>query len=102
PIQSSIVGRRLRRAQRRARRREHSNGGGSRACATPSPSPREILLGFGFSGPAAMATEQAVEDLVALNPCNPDILNDLEKFVNEQVNSGHQYALASVCSSREV
>jgi hypothetical protein len=34
-----------------------------------------------------MATEQAaenytVEDLVALNP---DILNDLEKFVNEQV-----------------
>ncbi|CAN6331749.1 unnamed protein product [Urochloa humidicola] len=37
-----------------------------------------------------MATEQAVEDLVALNPCNPDILNDLEKFVNEQVNSGHQ------------
>ncbi|CAN6195495.1 unnamed protein product [Urochloa humidicola] len=37
-----------------------------------------------------MATEQAVEDLVALNPCNPDILNDLEKFVNDQVNSGHQ------------
>jgi hypothetical protein len=37
-----------------------------------------------------MATEQAaenytVEDLVALNPYNPDILNDLEKFVNEQV-----------------
>ncbi|CAN6218079.1 unnamed protein product, partial [Urochloa humidicola] len=38
---------------------------------------------FGFSGLAAMATEQAVEDLVALNPCNPDILNDLEKFVND-------------------
>ncbi|XP_008658292.1 eukaryotic translation initiation factor 3 subunit K isoform X1 [Zea mays] len=39
-----------------------------------------------------MATEQAaenytVEDLVALNPYNPDILNDLEKFVNEQVSS---------------
>jgi translation initiation factor 3 subunit K len=39
-----------------------------------------------------MATEQAaenytVEDLVALNPYNPDILNDLEKFVNEQVSA---------------
>ncbi|CAN6305818.1 unnamed protein product [Urochloa humidicola] len=32
-----------------------------------------------------MATEQAVEDLVALNPYNPDILNDLEKFVNDQI-----------------
>jgi hypothetical protein len=30
-----------------------------------------------------------VEDLVALNPYNPDILNDLEKFVNEQVNPSH-------------
>jgi len=42
-----------------------------------------------------MATEQAaenytVEDLVALNPYNPDILNDLEKFVNEQVNPSHR------------
>ncbi|WVZ55711.1 hypothetical protein U9M48_006336 [Paspalum notatum var. saurae] len=39
-----------------------------------------------------MATDQTaetytVEDLVALNPYNPDILNDLEKFVNEQVAS---------------
>jgi hypothetical protein len=45
-----------------------------------------------------MATEQAaenytVEDLVALNPYNPDILNDLEKFVNEQVNPDHRDAL---------
>jgi translation initiation factor 3 subunit K len=44
-----------------------------------------------------MATEQAaenytVEDLVALNPYNPDILNDLEKFVNEQVNPSHRPA----------
>jgi GH24 family phage-related lysozyme (muramidase) len=47
-----------------------------------------------------MATEQAaenytVEDLVALNPYNPDILNDLEKFVNEQVNPNHRDALVS-------
>ncbi|KAL6648690.1 hypothetical protein ACP70R_012914 [Stipagrostis hirtigluma subsp. patula] len=39
-----------------------------------------------------MANDQAaenytVEDLVALNPYNPDILNDLEKFVNEQVSN---------------
>ncbi|KAL6867726.1 hypothetical protein ACP4OV_015750 [Aristida adscensionis] len=39
-----------------------------------------------------MANEQVaenytVEDLVALNPYNPDILNDLEKFVNEQVSN---------------
>ena len=45
-----------------------------------------------------MATEQAaenytVEDLVALNPYNPDILNDLEKFVNEQVNPSHRMLL---------
>lgn len=63
---------------------------------------REIQLGFGFPGPAAMATEQAtenytVEDLVALNPYNPDILNDLEKFVNEQVNPSHRDAFSSAC-----
>ena len=38
-----------------------------------------------------MANEQpaetyTVEELVAVNPYNPDILNDLEVFVNEQVN----------------
>lgn len=38
-----------------------------------------------------MANEQAaetytVEELVSVNPYNPDILNDLEIFVNEQVN----------------
>lgn len=38
-----------------------------------------------------MANEQpvenyTVEELVAVNPYNPDILNDLEGFVNEQVN----------------
>ena len=47
-----------------------------------------------------MATEQAaenytVEDLVALNPYNPDILNDLEKFVNEQVNPNHRDAFSA-------
>jgi hypothetical protein len=45
-----------------------------------------------------MATEQeaenyTVEDLVALNPYNPDILNDLEKFVNEQVNPNYVLSL---------
>lgn len=39
-----------------------------------------------------MANEQpaetyTVEELVAVNPYNPDILNDLEVFVNEQVSS---------------
>ncbi|KQK23287.1 eukaryotic translation initiation factor 3 subunit K [Brachypodium distachyon] len=39
-----------------------------------------------------MANEQAaetytVEELVSVNPYNPDILNDLEIFVNEQVSS---------------
>lgn len=41
-----------------------------------------------------MASEQAaesytVEELVAVNPYNPDILNDLEGFVNDQVNPSH-------------
>uniref|UniRef100_A0A453IXY8 Uncharacterized protein n=1 Tax=Aegilops tauschii subsp. strangulata TaxID=200361 RepID=A0A453IXY8_AEGTS len=39
-----------------------------------------------------MANEQpaetyTVEELVAVNPYNPDILNDLEVFVNDQVSS---------------
>jgi len=33
------------------------------------------------------AETYTVEELVAVNPYNPDILNDLEVFINEQVSS---------------
>ena len=51
-----------------------------------------IQRALGFPIPATMANEQpaetyTVEELVAVNPYNPDILNDLEVFVNEQVSS---------------
>lgn len=32
---------------------------------------------------------EAVEQLVAVNPYNPDILPDLENYVNEQVRTPH-------------
>lgn len=31
-----------------------------------------------------------VEQLIAVNPYNPDILPDLENYVNEQVHISHQ------------
>ncbi|CAN6271941.1 unnamed protein product, partial [Urochloa humidicola] len=60
---------------------------------TPSASSVSLpfLIPFSFPppwfqslDPPPMATEQAAEVLVALNPHNPNIPNDLVKFVNEQ------------------
>uniref|UniRef100_A0A7N0RFT6 Eukaryotic translation initiation factor 3 subunit K n=1 Tax=Kalanchoe fedtschenkoi TaxID=63787 RepID=A0A7N0RFT6_KALFE len=41
-----------------------------------------------------------VEQLVAVNPYNPDILNDLEDFVNEQVSSKTYNLEANLCLLR--
>lgn len=39
------------------------------------------------SGQQQLTNSYTVEQLVALNPYNPDILPDLENYVNEQVYS---------------
>ncbi|KAL2936489.1 Eukaryotic translation initiation factor 3 subunit K [Bienertia sinuspersici] len=45
-------------------------------------------------------TSYTVEQLVALNPYNPDILPDLENYVNEQVMSGSYSLDANLCLLR--
>ncbi|XP_021749995.1 eukaryotic translation initiation factor 3 subunit K-like [Chenopodium quinoa] len=46
------------------------------------------------------ATSYTVEQLVALNPYNPDILPDLENYVNEQVMTGSYSLDANLCLLR--
>ncbi|KAH9617335.1 hypothetical protein KSS87_019160 [Heliosperma pusillum] len=46
------------------------------------------------------STQYTVEQLVALNPYNPDILADLENYVNDQVVSGSYSLEANLCLLR--
>ncbi|KAH9615439.1 hypothetical protein KSS87_005848 [Heliosperma pusillum] len=46
------------------------------------------------------STQYTVEQLVALNPYNPDILADLENYVNDQVVNGSYSLEANLCLLR--
>lgn len=50
--------------------------------------------------PQQQQSSYTVEQLVALNPYNPDILPDLESYVNEQVMSGSYSLDANLCLLR--
>lgn len=52
------------------------------------------------SGNAAQKPEHTVQELVAVNPYNPDILPDLENYVNEQVASQTYNLDANLCLLR--